>query len=189
MPEARPDTPHDTEQVAQIVREYGAMVWRVLRGYGLGDTEIDDACQEVFLIVLRKFGTFEGRSSLSTWLYSIASNVARRTRERRAKERRLREKAEAVPVDSQTPLASLESRQQLARLDQALGELDEAKRTVFVLFEIEELPMSEVSQIAGCNLSTAYTRLYAAREHIAHALEKDDRPRIGNPQRGGSHER
>jgi RNA polymerase sigma-70 factor (ECF subfamily) len=182
MPEASPDT----HQVAQIIREFGPMVWRVLRRYGVGDSEIDDACQEVFLIVLRKFGTFEGRSSLSTWLYSIAGHVARRTREKRAKERHLRGVSKADPVDSQTPLSRLESRQQLARIDQALSELDEAKRTVFVLFEIEELPMSEVSQIAGCNLSTAYTRLHAAREHIAYALESSDRTQVGYSHQGGS---
>ena len=51
-------------------------------------------------------------------------------------------------------------------LDLALDTLDEKKRAVFVLYEIEQLSMNEVAQVLECPLQTAYSRLHAAREQV-----------------------
>ena len=67
--------------------------------------------------------------------------------------------------------------EQLARRDAwthlraALGALPEATRMVFVLYEIEQVPMNDVAKSVGCTLSTAYSRLYAARKQVRAALE------------------
>jgi RNA polymerase sigma-70 factor (ECF subfamily) len=60
----------------------------------------------------------------------------------------------------------------LASLDRAVADLDDDKRAVFVLHEIEELAMAEVAAAVGCPLQTAYARLYAARKLLAAALEE-----------------
>ena len=61
----------------------------------------------------------------------------------------------------------------LDRLDAALAALDEDKRAVFVLFEIEELSMQEVASAVDCPLQTAYARLYAGRKQIEAAFRRD----------------
>jgi RNA polymerase sigma-70 factor (ECF subfamily) len=63
-------------EVERIFREHGSFVWRTLRRLGLNESDADDLCQEVFVIVHRKLGEFEQRSSMRTWLYGIAVRVA-----------------------------------------------------------------------------------------------------------------
>ncbi|MEO7733801.1 MAG: sigma factor-like helix-turn-helix DNA-binding protein, partial [Kofleriaceae bacterium] len=59
-----------------------------------------------------------------------------------------------------------------AVLDEILDELDDAKRAVFVLFELEEMPMSEVAKAVECPLQTAYSRLAAARKQVERAVRR-----------------
>jgi RNA polymerase sigma-70 factor (ECF subfamily) len=63
----------------------------------------------------------------------------------------------------------------LARLDRMLDLLDEQKRSVFILYEIEQMTMTEVATLVGCPLQTAYSRLHAARGRIQGALTDDER--------------
>src|SRR4029079_18148182 len=56
--------------------------------------------------------------------------------------------------------------QALAEVQRILDELDDDKRSVFVLYEIEELTMAEVAEALGCPLQTAYSRLHAARKVV-----------------------
>ena len=69
-----------------------------------------------------------------------------------------------------TQEAAAARRQALAELDRMLAALTKEKRLVFVLFELEELPMAEVARIVGCPPQTAYYRLYAARREIQAAV-------------------
>jgi RNA polymerase sigma-70 factor (ECF subfamily) len=64
----------------------------------------------------------------------------------------------------------LSQREALRRLRQALDQIEPVQRDVFVLYEIEELPMAEVAQAVGCPLQTAYSRLHAARRAVAALL-------------------
>jgi RNA polymerase sigma-70 factor (ECF subfamily) len=68
----------------------------------------------------------------------------------------------------------LERKERLRLLDRALASLDENKREVLVLFEIEEVPMKEIAILLDCPEKTAYGRLYAAREALRRALENVD---------------
>src|ERR1700722_8443188 len=61
---------------------YFAFVWRSVQRLGVPASQVDDVVQEVFLVVHRKLASFEGRSSLKTWLYGIALRVARAHRVR-----------------------------------------------------------------------------------------------------------
>jgi RNA polymerase sigma-70 factor (ECF subfamily) len=88
---------------------------------------------------------------------------------------------EAVPEQGVDPPQEdeVERRRALALLDGALDQLDDDKRAVFVLFELEQVPMVEVAEAVGCPLQTAYSRLHAARKivegAIAHALKAGPR--------------
>ena len=62
--------------LAEIFRQYAPFAWRALRRLGVPDADVEDVCQEVFVVVHRKLGDFEGRSSLKTWIYGICPRTA-----------------------------------------------------------------------------------------------------------------
>src|SRR5215204_354897 len=68
--------------LAQVFCDHVQYVARALRHFGVAAVDIEDECQEVFLVALRKFGDFEGRSSVRTWLYRIAWKTAANYRRR-----------------------------------------------------------------------------------------------------------
>ncbi len=162
-----------TEHSARdIFDEHADYVWRTLRYLGVPEADLPDLSQEVFVVVHRKLGEFEGRSSMRTWLHGICKRVAA-ARRRKAHVRR--ERLDSTPPDATLDASqdeALARRQQLQILQRILSELDDDKRAVFVLFEIEGMPMKEVAQTVGCPLQTAYSRLKAAREEVRRRFAK-----------------
>src|SRR5689334_24605595 len=123
----------------QVFDDHAAYVFRVLRYLGVRDADIQDVCQEVFITVHRKIDSFEGRSSLRTWLYRISQRAASDYRRRAYVRREV--VSDLVGEHPGVPEHADESRRIEARstLGFALDRLDEAKREVFVLYEIEGL--------------------------------------------------
>ena len=158
--------PAGVPSLAEIFREHAPFVWRGLRRLGIPESDVEDVCQEVFVVVHRKLGEFEGRSSLRTWIYGICARTA--SDYRRSGRVRREVVTDAPPEISheggQHDAVAL--RQARATLDRILDELDDDKRSVFVLYEIEELTMAEVAEALGCPLQTAYSRLHAARKVV-----------------------
>lgn len=155
-----------------VFDEHARYVIRTLRHFGVREADVEDVAQEVFVAVHRKLPEFEGRSKLRTWLYAICLRVASDHRRRAYV---VRERAtDNPPVDTGERTGdeadtSLESR---AFVQQLLGELDDDKRAVLVLYEIEGLTMREVAEVIGCPLQTAYSRLHAARDLLREAWER-----------------
>jgi RNA polymerase sigma-70 factor (ECF subfamily) len=146
--------------------EHAPFVYRVLRRLGVSEAEVEDVCQEVFMVVHRRLPEFEGRSRLRTWIYAIA--VRRASNHVRRAYRRLEKPTDSPPEPPalDDPSTLLEQRRARALLDALLDRLEQDKRQVFVLFELEELNMREIAAIVGCPLPTAYARLYAARRDL-----------------------
>jgi len=169
--------PRPAPDIEQLFREHGPFVWRTLRRLGLSETDADDLCQEVFLVAMRRLDSFEHRSSFSTWLYGISARVALAHRRRASTQR---EQPWASPPDVVTqsgPHEAVSDRQAREILDRALDELDDDKRAVFVLFELEQLPMAEVASALDCPLQTAYSRLHAARDQVTAFIRRSTRER------------
>jgi RNA polymerase sigma-70 factor, ECF subfamily len=149
---------------AAVYDENAAFVWRCLHLFGVGPASLDDAMQDVFLVVHRRLGEFEGRSAVRTWLYAIARRVAQNHR------RGVKRRGELEPISEElgdpTPLGphDLVERAEAGRLlVELVGRLDEDKREVFVLVEVEQMSAPEVAELLGINLNTVYSRLRAAR--------------------------
>lgn len=147
------------------------MVWRALRRLGIPEADADDVCQEVFVTVHRKLGAFEGRSALRTWVYGICVRCAAdfRKRARRRRDVAVEHTPELATEPRQEHAASV--REAMRVLDRLLDGIDDDKRAVFVLYEIEELTMAEVAAAVGCPIQTAYSRLHAARRELEVAAE------------------
>lgn len=157
--------------------EHFAFVWRVARRLGVAAASIDDVVQEVFLVVHRRLPEFEGRSSLRSWLFAIALGIVRN--HRRAARRRgdtaaggevVAAEAEASP--EMGPDGRLEQAQAVRTLHAILDELDDDRREVFVLAELEQLTAPEIADALGLNVNTVYTRLRAARRDFDQAVAR-----------------
>lgn len=158
---------------ARVFRAHGAFAWRCLRRLGVPEKDVDDVCQEVFLVLHRKLHEIDPPSSVRAYLYGIC---VRKASDHRRLAHVQRERVEAELPDrapDSDRMDPVEKKQGLVRLDRALAELDEDKRAVFVLFEVEELSMQEVAAAVDCPVQTAYARLYAARKHVESAFRRD----------------
>jgi RNA polymerase sigma-70 factor (ECF subfamily) len=147
-------------------------VWRVLRRHGVREPDTEDACQEVFVVVLRRLGDFDGTASVRTWLYGIARRVASRFRSRAHARREVC--VDLPPEVAQAAQAEQRAEQsELARaIEDALASLSEDKREVFELYEIDGMPMREVAATLEVPLQTAFTRLYAARAEVRAQVQR-----------------
>ncbi len=154
-----------------IFREHAPYVWRALRRLGVRDVDLEDICQDVFLVVHRRLDTFHGGSAVRTWLYGICIRTASDYRRRPHRHRESPAGDDLPDVSAPPDQEDLAIRSQARdRLDDALDALDDAKRAVFVLYEIEGLLMPDVAEAVGCPLQTAYSRLHAARKIVTDLL-------------------
>lgn len=155
----------------EVFETHARFVWGALARLGVATSDVADASQEVFLVIHRQLPGFEGRSSLKTWLYEICLRVAAAYRN---KAFRRREQAVEAPVASYEARQEdeLEWRRARAYLMSVLDQLDEEKRLVFVLYEIEGLSMPEITELLHCPLTTAYSRLEAARKVVRTAFAR-----------------
>lgn len=156
----------------RVYVDHFAFVWRCLRALGVPDASVDDAAQDVFLVVHRQLGAFRGQSTLKTWLFGILRNVA--SNHRRAIKRRDPGDAPRptdLAPDAPSPLEHAQNLEAAAFVQGFLSTLDDRKRAVFVLGALEELSMPEVAAALSIPLNTAYTRLRRAREDFQRALE------------------
>jgi RNA polymerase sigma-70 factor, ECF subfamily len=154
---------------------YFGFVWRCLRGLGVPAAALDDAAQDVFVVVHRRLSDFRGESSVRTWLYGIVRNVAanqRRSQRRTAGHDPLDALATQLPSRGPGPLEHVQDRQAADFVQSFLLELDDKKRDVFVLALLEELSVPEVAETLGVPLNTAYTRLRSVRLEFQSALRK-----------------
>lgn len=159
-------------QFEALYEQQFPFVWRTLRRFGVADSGLDDAAQDVFVIVHRRFGVWETGGSLRAWLYGVARRVAAAHRRRDERHKR---KLTALPG----PVAvthlddRLGARHQLERLSREIERLEPRRRQVYVLIELEGLSSPEVAQALGCKLNTVYSRLRRARADLDEALGLD----------------
>ena len=145
-------------------------VWRSLRRLGVPAPSLEDAVQDLFIVVCRRLGEFQGRASVKTWLFSIAIRVAKEHTRRQARQRL--DALSQAPQGPRLPSEHAAEAEAVALLDQLLAEMDEDKRAVFVMAELEEMSAPEIAEALRMNPNTVYTRLRAARRCLNEALRR-----------------
>lgn len=156
-----------------IYREHHDFVWRSLYHLGVNEGAVDDALQEVFLVVHRRLVDFDGRTSVRNWLYGIARRVASDHR-RRALRVRARLVVVRDPDVHSTPDVSFGRLSAAEAVSRFLEELDDDKREVFILAEVEGMTAAEIAEATGLNINTVYARLRAARLRFARKRVRDE---------------
>lgn len=151
---------------------YFEFVWSNVRRLGVPIAYVDDVTQEVFLVVHRRLGELESCASLRAWIFGVLARLAREHRRRIARKSTLARCVEP-PIDPDvTESHGAASDELLARaqatrlLHELLESLDDDKREVFVLAELEQMTAPEIALATGANLNTIYARLRAARREI-----------------------
>jgi RNA polymerase sigma-70 factor (ECF subfamily) len=159
----------------QIYEEYFDFVWRSLLRMGVPEFAADDAVQDVFIVAHRKLPGFSGRSTIKTWLFGIAYNTARDHRRKQRRKGQHEELNEAL-IDPRPEPEERASLGQVARsLDRALDALDEEKRAVFILTELEGMTAAEIGNALGVSPNTVSSRLRAARVLFQKAFAEQGR--------------
>lgn len=183
METALPSTAPGAADFDAVYREHFPFVWRNLRRLGVAESHVEDAAQEVWVVVHRRLREFEGRSSMRTWLFGITMRTASDHRRwRRRKDPRDRsDEVDAVASTAPSP-ESLTERAQGARvLDALLDELPEERRVVFMLAELEQMSSPEIALAVGAPLNTVYSRLRVARAEFEAAAQRYRSTRIQGP--------
>jgi RNA polymerase sigma-70 factor (ECF subfamily) len=156
------------ERLSSMFEAHYRSIWRALRRLGVPEARVDDAAQEVFVVATRRIADIElGKEK--AFLFSTALLVAKDVHRSRV---RRREDVDDVAVDGAVdPVPSsedlIERKRARERLDRALGAMDFDLRTVFVLFEVEEMTLTEIADLLAVPRGTVSSRLRRAREAFA----------------------
>jgi RNA polymerase sigma-70 factor (ECF subfamily) len=165
-------SPHPT--LADLYDTYAQFVYRSLISLGVPASSAEDAMQEVFLVVHAKLGEFQG-TYFKAWLFrlslSIARNVRRSTR---------RADQSVAPVDPDSledsqggsPFEKAARAERIQLMHDLLEQLDDDKRQVFILSELEQMPQVEIAEALDIHVNTVAYRLHAAKDRLQQLLQR-----------------
>lgn len=185
--EPRADAGAPERRVRKIVDESYEFLWRSLRRLGVAEDNVADAAQQVLVVLARRVDSVR-EGSERAFLFGVAVRVAADARRstRRRREDASGDPVEGFPDSAPSPEDVAESRALRRLLDRALDELPMDQRTVFVLYELEELTAAEVAVILEIAPGTVASRLRRARELFQQAFERLRGEPVARAERAGA---
>lgn len=175
LPKAIPSSNQELDRntrLSELVRDKYAFVWRNLRRLGVPYSEVDDAAQEVFLEAGRRLD--EIRPETETGFLIRASDfVARRFRGRFARRREVSDDGLIGSADTRAdPEQRAVQSEARAMLQQILDAMPDDYRSVFVLFEMEQLTTAEIATVLDLPEGTVSSRIFRARRFFERAVQR-----------------
>ena len=171
----------DESAFNEVVSRYKAKVYNYIYRMTGSSDDAEDLTQEVFIRMYTSIDSFRSQSSLSTWLFRIASNLCI-DRFRRSKTRTTAfsldepiqgndsESGHEIPDSTYEPQRLLENTEMAEQIQLSLAQLPEKLRAAVILHDVEGLPYEEIAQIVGCPLGTVKSRLFNARMQLREKL-------------------
>lgn len=169
------------EVFEEIVRRYQKKVYNTTYRMTGNPEDANDLAQEVFIRVYRNLERFQGKSSFSTWLFTIATNICRD--EMRKRHRRVAVQSLSEPIhmedgdlereiadESMTPEILSLNRELHDEIQAVIDELPAEQKEVIVLRELQEFSYEEIAEIAGVSLGTVKSRISRARMNMRKSL-------------------
>ena len=170
----------DRAEFAHLVEEYSPMIYRLGLKMLNNPQDAEDILQETFIKAYRHIGNFDGRSSISTWLYRIATNEALMLLRRKRPDAISFESPSSKETEPQEPLQIVDwcclpeqeylTSEGRARLTEAMERLPTSMRVVFLLRDIEGLSTRETAQVLDISEMAVKTRLSRARLRLREDL-------------------
>lgn len=146
-------------------------IWRSLRRLGVPAIDADDCAQQVFLVASRKLDDIVPGCE-RPFLFSTALRVASDARRSRSRRREVFEDVDEPRDSAPNPEQIAEQKSSRALLDEVLDSLPMELRAVFVLFELEELPSTEIAEMLAIPIGTVASRLRRAREEFQRIIAR-----------------
>jgi len=149
------------------------------------EDEAVDLSQEAWVKGWQRLVQFQGESSFTTWMTRIVINLCldqlrKKKRQRAESIEEMNEESGGVerqmPVVTVNPTERLERSELRARIDEALGKLSEAHRTVLILHEFEHMEYKNIARTMNCSIGTVMSRLFYARRKMAALLQDLRKP-------------
>lgn len=142
-------------------------MWRAVRRLGVRDADVEDLVHDVFAAAYRSWHTVDGARPVRPWLlgvcFRVVSDYLRRHSVQREESSSPESLAESQRSVGKSPQEALETQQGLTMARQLIDALELERRVVFVMHELEEVPVPEIAEALGIPLNTAYSRLRLAR--------------------------
>jgi RNA polymerase sigma factor (sigma-70 family) len=146
---------------------------RVCSVYAENDDDKKDLFQESLIQIWQSMAAFEGRSSLSTWMFRITLNVCLRLQSKESRKRDRFKKMDSVNI---AHVAEEESnhieQERLLKLRSCIKKLDDADKAVITLF-LEELPYNEISSITGLSENHVAVKLKRIKSKLLNCITED----------------
>jgi RNA polymerase sigma-70 factor (ECF subfamily) len=174
-PASRPDSSrHEPlpRTLQDVYARHSGFVWRIALRMGIPEHAVEDVMHEVFLVVNRRLREYDGRVSMTTWLYHQTRGVVSNYQRGRRRERQRIALVDPKPAPAPDPELEAGRAEAADFVQRFVDRLDPDKREVFVLADLEGLSVPEVAEALGIKLNTAYSRLRAARERFAQAVQR-----------------
>lgn len=154
----------DEARLRRIFDEQFTFVWRYLRRMGLNEADADDGAQRVFVVLARKLDAID-RTKERAFLCGTAARIFSELRRARIRRREVADDAVAEPIDRSVGPDVLADRERArAVLDSVLEQMEEKVRSVFVLFELEEMSTAEIAELLDLPPGTVASRLRRGRD-------------------------
>ena len=154
------------ERMRSMVGEHVRFVARTLRKAGVPPSEIDDEVQRTFIVVADRLDRVQPGAERS-FLFQVAHNVAAHARRALARRRDIPSGIVPERVEAFATPENLASRKQTRKLlDTIVGAMNEALRTVFLLYEVEEMNLAEIARFLRVPRGTVASRLRRARAQV-----------------------
>jgi RNA polymerase sigma-70 factor (ECF subfamily) len=162
--------------LASLYLAYAERVRRHLSSFGVRSADLDDLCQEVFLVVTDKRSGLAQVERMDLWLREISRKVAAGYRRRGFRQREVAEEAGVHAVEESAPLQSalLESQQDAVRLHHALHALDDESKDLIALHELGGLPLVDVAALVERDRKTVRKRLAEANRRLGRLFRDHD---------------
>ena len=163
----------------ELVGRYQEKIYWIARKFVNDHDQADDIVQEVFVKVYSALKTFRGESSVYTWLYRIAVNVALNAiRKQRIRDFvRIDEFFETAEDENEQPDALLEKDEQQKLIEEAIAKLPEKQKAVFILRYHEELSYEEISKILKTSVGGLKANYFHAIKKIGEYVSRANRTR------------
>jgi RNA polymerase sigma-70 factor (ECF subfamily) len=155
-----------------IYREGFSYVVQSLRRLGVGEKDLADLAHDTFVLVYARLGDFDPARPLKPWLFAFAFRLASDYRKRARAWREVPSDAVDAPSDAPAADVTVEEAQSRELVLRALGSVEIERRAVFVMHEIDEVPVPEIARALSIPVNTAYSRLRLARDEFQSAVKR-----------------
>ena len=176
----------DTEAFEQLIFRHRDKIFARAMIMMRNEDQALELSQEAWVKAWQRLVQFQGDSSYTTWMTRIVINLCldQLRRQKRVRVESIDELEEEsggverlMPIIDSNPTAGMEQVELRRRIDEALGQLSEAHRTVVVLHEFEGLEYREIAKRVGISMGTVMSRLFYARRRLATLLSGIKRER------------